>query len=299
MNFKKLISSNFSIFFISLSLLGTHSSNASLKLLWESVQNVDAPESAYFDNNSQTIFVSNVGGNPTDKDGSGWINRLNPDGGVIAAPWISGFNAPKGLRAYKGALWVTDIQDVIQIDITTAKILKRFTIPKAQFLNDIAVDTSGNVYISDTFGSTLYKIPAKATKDSEVEEWITGKELDDPNGLLMEGSKLYVATWGIAKPDFSTEIPGRLIQIDVKTKKIKTITKKPFGNLDGLELFKGRDFLVSDWMAGKVYRITPSGKATLLLEGIKGAADIGYIAKTKVLIVPKMGENKVAAYQLK
>lgn len=284
---------------LSLSPVYSYGSSHPPKLLWESVQDVNAPESAYFDSATETIFVSNVGGNPTEKDGSGWINRLNKDGSVIAAPWVSGFNAPKGMRVYKGTLWVSDIQDVVQIEVSSGKILKKFNLPKSQFLNDVAIDAKGNVFVSDTFASAIYRIPAAASTDSEVEEWMVGKELDGPNGLSIDGNKLFVATWGIAKPDFSTEVPGRLLQINLKTKKIKSLMKKPLGNLDGIEPLKGGAFLISDWMAGKVYKVSAQGKATSLLEGIKGAADLGYIPGSKVLLLPKMGENKVTAYQLK
>ncbi|MCK9911953.1 hypothetical protein MXD81_22550, partial [Microbacteriaceae bacterium K1510] len=71
----------------------------------------------------------------------------------------------------------------------------------------------------------------------------------------------------------------------------------PVGNLDGLEP-DGDDFLVSDWVAGKVFRIARSGKADVLLSLTQGTADIGYVPAEKLLIVPLMASDKLVAYKL-
>src|SRR4051794_13239524 len=79
--------------------------------LWTATQGIDAPESAYFEPVTGYIFVSNVAGKPDEKDGKGWISKLDADGTVLAEKWVSGFNAPKGLRAAGGILWVGDIDE--------------------------------------------------------------------------------------------------------------------------------------------------------------------------------------------
>ena len=118
-----------------------------------------------------------------------------------------------------------------------------------------------------------------------------GPELESPNGLLIDGDSLIVAASGSTGP-------GHLLSIDLKTKKIKKLTPDPLGNLDGLERRDAKTFLVSDWKAGKVFEVNESGEAKVLLEGFKGAADIGFIKETNTLIVPRMMENKISAYQL-
>ena len=49
-----------------------------------SAEGFKAPESALLDEARGVLYVSNVNGNPTDKDGNGYISKLSPDGTVIA-----------------------------------------------------------------------------------------------------------------------------------------------------------------------------------------------------------------------
>jgi len=136
-------------------------------------------------------------------------------------------------------------------------------------------------------------------KDGQVSEFASGTELEHPNGLLIEGDKLIVASWGLEMADdWSTKTPGNLFSIDLATKKRTLITKKPLGNLDGLEKDNQGNYLTTDWVAGKVFRVTPTGKSTLLIAGFIGPADIGFIKKTDTLIIPRMGENMVSAMNL-
>jgi sugar lactone lactonase YvrE len=259
-----------------------------------SVTEVQNPESAYFHAPTQTIFVSNVAGNPTDKDGKGWISKFDKNGKVIQAQWVTGFHAPKGMRADDKTLWVSNIDELVGIEISTGKIIQRTKIPGAKFLNDVAIGPKGEVFVSDTLGNKIYSV----TK-GKVSTFMKGETLESPNGLLVQGNTLYVASWGAGMtPDWKTKTPGHIYKIDLTSKKKTLVTPEPLGNLDGLEMDSQGGFIVSDWMAGKVFRVTQAGAATLFLEGFQGSADIGVMPETHTLIVPRMGENQVSAYSL-
>jgi hypothetical protein len=55
------------------------------------------PESAVYDKATGAIYVSNVNGDPTQKDGNGFISKVGTDGKVSAAEWVKGLNSPTGL----------------------------------------------------------------------------------------------------------------------------------------------------------------------------------------------------------
>lgn len=265
------------------------------KLAWEINIGIENPESAYFDEESKTLFISNVAGTPVGHDGKGWITALTEEGQVQSQNWISGLDAPKGMRSHKGVLWISDINRVIAVEIKSRKILHKIKINSAKFLNDIAIDASGKVYISDTFGDRIFTI----TNGSEVGLFTQGEQLESPNGLYIKGNTLYVSAWGkgISPKDFSVKTPGNLMAFDLKTKKKTSITTKPLGNLDGLEMKDG-SFLVSDWVAGKIYEVSPKGDSKILMEGFKNSADIGFIKGSNLLVVPNMGGNSVQAFKL-
>ena len=81
------------------------------------------PESVYFDKAGKVLYVSNIDGEPWAKDGAGSIGKLGLDGKVIAAEWVEGLNAPKGMALSKGTLWVADLSEVVGIDVAKGAII--------------------------------------------------------------------------------------------------------------------------------------------------------------------------------
>lgn len=258
-----------------------------------SVGGVETPESAYYDAATNDVFISLIAGMPAEKDGNGTIARFGADGSVVAPVWVKGLNAPKGLRSHQGTLWTTDIDEILGIDIKSAQITSRTKVEGSQFLNDVAIGSDGTVYVSDMMGNKIY-----ALKDRKVSVFAEGEDLEYPNGLLIDGDSLVVASWGKPEADFTTKVPGRLFKLDLKTKKKSLITPEPAGNFDGVESDGKGAYLVSDYLAGKIYRISADGKMEQLTQFTPGSADIGFIAAQNLLIVPHMNENKVAAYDL-
>jgi len=260
------------------------------------IKDATQPESVYIEPKSGLVFVSNVTGAGDEKNGKGWIAKFKAtEKPKKLSPWVTGLNAPKGMRSHRGVLWVTDIDQVVGINIRSGKILHKIPIKDAKFLNDVAIDTNGDLYVSDTIASRIYKIP----RSKKVEIFADGPSFESPNGLLVLDKKLYVASWGLTK-DWSTKVPGRLYAIDLKTKKISYITKKPLGNLDGLEQDKKGNFIVSDWVAGKVFQVKPSGKTRTLFYGMKGSADIGIEnSRQQLLYIPRMNEGMISVVKIK
>ena len=254
----------------------------------------DGPESAYWDAPSRSWYVSNVAGKEDEKDGRGWISRLDASGKVLEDRWVDGLNSPHGIRVRGENLYVSDIDELVVIDVPRARIRTRLKAPGAKFLNDVAVGPAGEVYVSDTVGNAIYRC------NRACEVFVQSEKLECPNGLLVEGNRLVVAAWGtITDPaTFGTTTPGRLLTVDLKTKVIAQLGDgKPIGNLDGLEK-DGADYLVTDFMAGKLLRVSKSGAATVLKDGFKDSADIGYDPGRKIIVVPEMGAGTVQVLHL-
>jgi len=259
-----------------------------LPVLWEVSDGLQAPESAYFDKGSGFLFVSQVGGGgATGKDGDGCIAKLAPDGKVIDNKWIAGLNSPKGLRSHDGTLWVSDIDRIVGIDIEKGEIAATVEVAGAKFLNDVACDAAGAVYVSDMSASKIY-----CFKEDEVSVFAEGDELEYPNGLLVEGARMIVAAWG------SGGAAGRLFSLDLKTKTKTLITPEPVGNLDGLEGDGKGGYIVTDWVSGKVFQIGKDGTSQVILQLPQGTADHAYLSDKSLLILPQMSENKVTAFDL-
>ena len=260
---------------------------------WSATEGIATPESAYYDEASGFVFTSQINGQPTDRDGNGTIVKLNADGSVAAANWVTGLHAPKGLRAHQGTLWVADLDEVIGFEIASGRETSRVKVEGAQFLNDVATGPDGTVYVSDFTANRIYAI-----KDGKVTTFAEGEQLEYPNGLLVDGNRLIVGAWGKPEADFTTKVPGRLFALDLATKQKTLITPQPFGNIDGVESDGRGGYIVSDYLKGKILRVTANGESRDVQTFMTGTADIGFIPSINAVIVPHMNENKVAAYDI-
>lgn len=256
--------------------------SAKLSKKWETAPVFKVPESVCFDPGSRIFYVSNIDGKPTEKDGNGYIAMLAEDGMVTKGIPITGLHAPKGMGIYKGTLYVTDIDRVAAIDLKSQTIVNFYNFPEAKFLNDIAIDKDGSVYISDMMSTRIYRI-----NQGKSEVWLDNEILTNPNGLFVEGERLLIGC-------------NKIVSVGITDKKIE-VWLEGTGGIDGLEGTGDGGYLFSDWQ-GNVYLAGKDKKIEKLLDttpaGIN-AADIEYVPTLKLLLVPTFNDNRVMAYELK
>src|SRR3989338_207148 len=220
-----------------------------LTAAWESTVGFAQPESVVYDRERNQLYVSNMQGGFLEKDGNGYLSKVDMTGKVIVEKWIEGLNSPKGLAIVASRLYITDIDELVEVDLEYDKIEKRFPAPGAKFLNDVAVDANGNVYVSDTLDNKIYRL-----KDGEFKVWVEGSELNSPNGLFAEADRLVVGTWGDPEADFSTKVPGTMKAVSLGDAKVRALGKgAPIGNLDGVEAEGAGNYWVTDWSTGKLF----------------------------------------------
>ena len=264
-------------------------------VLWSINENIKAPESCYYNKSTGHLYISQIGeGGGMGKDGDGWISKYDLKGKLIKDKWAVGLNAPKGLRSDGSRIWVTDIDRIVSYNIDSGVKEHDIKIDGAKLLNDLACSKDGTVYFSDMIASKIYQY-----KNKKISVLVEGAEIEHPNGLLVEGENLIIGAWGKEiQDDFTTKTLGRLLSLNLKTKKITPLTAKPLGNLDGVESDGKGGYVVTDWIAGKVFHVQKSGAYKTLATFPKGAADHAFIADKKILILPEMLENKVGAFDL-
>jgi sugar lactone lactonase YvrE len=248
---------------------------------WTSDPVFKVPESVLYDADRDVIYVSNINGSPMARDGNGFISKLGTDGAVENLEWAADLDAPKGMGILGDRLLVADISRLVQIDIASGEIAGTHDLD-ATFLNDIAIDGAGTVYISDNIDNKIYRF-----KDGTADVWLA-ENVVGPNGLLIRDGRLLVASIRT----------GNVQEISLDTKEIKAEVSFETG-LDGLVSANGDAFLVSGF-SGMVWHVSDQGHVTLLLdtrsEGNR-AADIGFVPERKLLVVPTF-DTRVIAYEL-
>lgn len=276
-----------------LSLILTGAAAAAPRLLWE-VKGLAQPESVVQDPATGVLYVSNVGGPIMEKDGNGFISKVRSDGAVIEKEWVKGLDGPAGLALYDRTLYVADIDQLVAVNVASGEIIKRYPAQGALFLNGIATDEAGTVYVSDTPTNTIWRL-----KDGTFEPWLTNDALNKPNGLLVEGNTLIVAPFGDMAEGKQAAKLGGLLAVSLEDQSINPLGEgEAFGNLDGLKSPEPGVYLVTDWAAGGLFRVTAKGEVQRLLPLRQGSADIAYLPDTKTVLIPMMMNNSLLAYTL-
>jgi hypothetical protein len=253
----------------------------SLVKLWQTDTLLKTPESVLFDGNAKLLYVSNIDGQPWDKDGKGSVGKVGLDGKIIKVDWVTGLNAPKGLGMYKNNLYAADVDNVVVIDIAKAAIVQRIPVDGAQGLNDISVTKTGKVYVTDSKAGKIYVL-----NNNKFE--LLAEDLKGLNGVLGIGDNMYAVA------------AGALWKVDA-AKKLTKIAEGMEPAVDGLEQVAPGEFLVSVWN-GIIYYVKSDGKVQQLLdtrEQKSNTADIGFDPKTRTVYVPTFYKNCIVAYHLK
>jgi outer membrane protein assembly factor BamB len=266
---------------------------AAPKLLWET-KGFAQPESVVIDPATGAIYVSNIAGAVMQKDGNGFISKLNGSGKLVMRQWVKGLNSPTGLALRDRTLYVADVDQLVEINAASGEILKRYPAKGAILLNGVAVDADGTVYVSDTPTNTIWRL-----KDGSFEPWLANDKLNGPNGLLVQGDTLIVASLGkIPGVGQKKEIAG-LWQISLKDQSLSPVGNgRPIGNLYGIQMLEPGVYLVTDWADGALYRVDSKGKADMLIDLHQGSADLTYLPDKKIALIPLMLDNSLAAYRL-
>lgn len=251
-----------------------------LNKLWETA-GFKNPESVLYDTASGLIFVSSVNGRPADKDSNGFISTLSTDGKIIDTTWVEDIDAPKGLAVFHNHLFVTNIDEVVEIDINTAKIVQRIKVEGSQFLNDIAIDAkSGMIFITDSATGKVYVL-----LDGKITLWLEGSLFKNANSLFLKQNTLYIG------------VSNTILQADITTGEVLTCLVNT-GEVAGLFVTSDDMFIYSDWK-GSLFVSGIKGKPELILNTSaqkSNTADFGVITSKNMILIPTFSSNKVACY---
>ncbi|HEU4630128.1 MAG TPA: hypothetical protein VFS08_10300 [Gemmatimonadaceae bacterium] len=273
------------------------------------IDGMRTPESVLHDPDQDVYFVSNVAGNPSEKDGNGFIARVPAEQlGSPQLDFIRGgrtgitLNAPKGMAIVGDTLWVADIDAVRGFNRKSGRPVAMIDLAPlgATFLNDIAVGPGDTLYVTDTgirfdaTGSMSHpgtdRVFAIAGRTPSVA--LEGTILSAPNGVTWDsaGTRLLVAPFSGPTPLAWT--PGG------RAPNPKRLAAGP-GSFDGIALLADGRVVVSSWADSSVYAMQGDSTMTRLITGLEAPADIGVDRQRGRILVPLFNQNRVVVYAVR
>ncbi|MFN0022427.1 MAG: SMP-30/gluconolactonase/LRE family protein [Parvularculaceae bacterium] len=230
------------------------------------------------------LFISNVAGDETGKDGAGWISRVTMSGEVLAARFIDGLDAPKGLAVHNGNLYVADIDQVRIFNAATGEPLDAAAIAGAKFLNDVTV-WQDTIFVSDSGTGRIWRMTG-----ASIDLWREGGELAGVNGLLGSSGTLLVSTMTTGSL-FEATIEGAWRKI-----------ADGMIDADGIGVVAanaGGGFLVSSW-PGRIHHVSDDGAvATRIDTTAEGILQNDLTIVGDLVIVPNWEPGTVTAWRVK
>ena len=258
--------------------------------------NFSQPESVYYYSTGASdpgaYFISSTNGNEF-----GWVSKMAADGSMIDPRWATNIKNPMGMRVSGKRLWVNNITEIIGINLDDPNDRIVYPIDEAILLNDLATDSSGYAYLSDSMNNRVIIVDLETGENRTYISTLPSS----PNGLLVHGDRLYIASWGIMsdqpeeRAEWVTTTAGDLYWVSLKdSEKVRHIVAPELGNLDGLEIDQEGNIYVSDWENGKLFKISSNNKTKIDHAQYKqGLADIGMNLLTGEVVLPIMLTNEV------
>jgi DNA-binding beta-propeller fold protein YncE len=258
---------------------------AQMTMIWKNDTAFRGPESVVYDRQNNCLYVSDFNRNP--KNGENYnndcVSKVDLKGTVTEKEFVGNLTSPTGLCIHNGILYIVERFGIIQFNIANKQVETRYRINGPGFINDIAVNDTGDIYVTVSDKEMIYRI-----HNGAVEKWLESPELAGINGIIVDDDRLIVGITG----------DSCLKSVTLNDKKIGIIARFPSGTLDGVKKY-GKGYLVSHF-EGNIYHVGNDGKVTELLntrEQKYYCADFEFIEEQGLFVIPALRNNSLVAYR--
>lgn len=244
------------------------------------------------------------------EEGDGEVIEISKDG---VKTFAKGFDEPKGIVYLDNHLYFSDVTRIWKVDKkgNATVFINQDNFPEeVLYLNDVAVDAKyKGIYVVD-MGATKYM------RDENNELWPLDSEqaklvpksgriyhvdLDGQVTIAQDTSSLMLNPNGVGIDNQDNIMVGAFFLGHFLVKRNGKLTplKGQFRGADAVEQDSKGHYYVSSWAAGTVWKIDGNTEeSTVLIDGLKSAADF-YLEEDKGrLLLPDMMAGKIYAVDI-
>lgn len=238
-----------------------------------------SPESVAYDSIGKRYLISNTSSQKiVQRSISGAVTDFVTVGGGI-----------HGITVYNNRAYVCNGTRIRGYDLTNATEVFNVQIAGSAFLNDLAIDNSGIMYISDFNLRRIYKL-----NTNTQQYWIyVLNTVNIPNGVYVDQprNRLLFCGWGTSAP---------IKSVNFADSSIVTLVTTSFSNCDGISLDRNDNVYISAWSIQSVvrYDINFVNSPVTVVSGLSNPADIYVNKSTDTLVVPNAGNSTVTFHYL-
>jgi hypothetical protein len=199
--------------------------------------------------------------------------------------FVIGGYCRNGVHIEGNAIYAACIdQGVKGFDLTDTSIVMHVNIEGMVNLNDLASDTSGNLYVSDVYGDKIYRI----NLENQSYSVLADSGIYHPNGIYFDArrNRLLVVSFMINSP---------IQAINLNDLTLTTIVNTGRHNLDGLTEDNSGNYYFSSWNTTSIYMYDSlfTNPPERIYTNPGGPADIFFNKLDDVLAVPVMNYNTI------
>lgn len=257
-----------------------------------SIVNLKSPQSVAIDPGNG-YFIANANGDPGNRDNRGFISKLNQEGEIVDLHFIQGgqegivLHSPTGMVLVGNQLFVADLDTVRVFDKRTGKPITSISLTRhhCSSLAGLTTTADGRLYVSDTDSNAIYQIDP--TQEYAVSLLVQDDTLSGPRGLVIDPRTGHLV--GVSWND------GKIFEIDDQGKihelMANSFFSRRFHNLDGIDFDRFGSMYVSDFTAGKIWRIRPDLKKEVIAEFLISPAGLTVDRNKHLIAVPYLYAN--------
>ncbi len=235
------------------------------------------PESVVYDSVNFRYLVSN--------NGNGKIIQIDSIGNQSYYPMGITANSLAGMYIKDSLLFAASIgganSGVLVFNLSTGDSVAIIKPTGLNFLNDIATDNQGFLYVTEYNNNKIFKIDL-----SNFSSWTyISSGLNMPNGILFDenNNRLLVMCEGSKKE----------VAISLLDSTLTDVLNTNLTGTDGIIKDNSHHFYISDWTTNAVYQYDNSFQNRVKISGFNDPADIYYDAFHNLIAVPCFNANTV------